>query len=74
MSATSGGQLRPVPHGGADAIDLLHGRAKDLRAAEFVRLCRRLAAWVSRQTHDGIDPQLYAEKTNPSRRYSSAYF
>lgn len=70
MSSRVCGQSRP----GASEFDRLNDQAKDLRATELARVVRTMAARLTRFTRDGIDPRLYADKVNPPRRYSSAYF
>ena len=73
MSTTVCGQRRPPARGGEVSVDdLLHDRARDLRAAEFARLLRRFAAWVK---GEGIVSRTHSEKADPTPRpYSSAYF
>jgi hypothetical protein len=61
------------PPRGAE-LEGLRQHAKQLQAAEMARLFRRLLAGLGRLTRDGLDPRVYADKVNPPRRYSSAYF
>jgi hypothetical protein len=55
-------------------LEELRHQAKQLQAEEIARLFRRFLADINRITKDGLDPRVYADKVNPPRRYSSAYF
>jgi hypothetical protein len=55
-------------------LEELRHQAKQLQAEEMARLFRRFTANINRLTKDGLDPRVYADKVNPPRRYSSAYF
>lgn len=61
-----------LPHG--EQFEGLRRQAKQLQAEEMARLFHRFMAKINRLTREGLDPRVYADKVNPPRRYSSAYF
>jgi hypothetical protein len=61
-----------LPQG--EQLDALRRRAKQLQAEELARLFHSFVSRINRLTKEGLDPRVYADKVNPPRRYSSAYF